>query len=332
MKRLPLILLLAFVLAQPHRGGIAYASDPSARPFWTEQAMFRFGDELFFTGSGSCAASPEEGRQRAYEAAVREMQNFTHTAELGGMALETQMIFEEPDPPNCPDHTITVWRLLRGDAKRLHAIARHGGMPSQPDAPATERKGPLDLTPKVGMTKDEVFNTFGQPKTITMKRGTNDVLWEYPAIRLKFLFDQDGALKTWGMGRARGGGNEPALVVPGPRARLPVQPTGTGEGSVDLTEKLQKLQTEKPQDELKDRAERTCDGRWPGDAAMQRRCTDYEYELLHKRQRLNEDALARQLDLIPSRCKMRWPRNEAQQLACEENERDRLQRAFAGRQ
>jgi len=38
-------------------------------PFWTEQAMFRFGEDMFFTGRATCVASAEDGRQRAYNAA-----------------------------------------------------------------------------------------------------------------------------------------------------------------------------------------------------------------------------------------------------------------------
>ena len=43
------------------------------RPFWTEQALFHFGDDVFFTGRASCAPNVEEGRQRAYLAAVQEV-------------------------------------------------------------------------------------------------------------------------------------------------------------------------------------------------------------------------------------------------------------------
>jgi hypothetical protein len=36
-------------------------SDEPTRPFWTEQATFRFDDELFFTGRASCSPRAEEG-------------------------------------------------------------------------------------------------------------------------------------------------------------------------------------------------------------------------------------------------------------------------------
>ena len=49
----------------------------SNRPFWTEQAMFRFGEDMFFTGRATCVASAEDGRQRAYNAALQEILNYT---------------------------------------------------------------------------------------------------------------------------------------------------------------------------------------------------------------------------------------------------------------
>ena len=36
---------------------LANATTP---PFWTEQAIFRFADDLFFIGRASCAGTPEE--------------------------------------------------------------------------------------------------------------------------------------------------------------------------------------------------------------------------------------------------------------------------------
>src|SRR5678815_5625596 len=45
----------------------------SNRPFWAEQSMFRFGEDLFFTGRATCVSSAEEGRQRAYNTALQEI-------------------------------------------------------------------------------------------------------------------------------------------------------------------------------------------------------------------------------------------------------------------
>ena len=70
------------------------------RPFWTEQALFHFGDDVFFTGRASCAPNVEEGRQRAYRAAVQEVKNFAQVQEVGGFPLDTQMVFEDLHPPD----------------------------------------------------------------------------------------------------------------------------------------------------------------------------------------------------------------------------------------
>ena len=69
----------------------------SNRPFWTEQAMFRFGEDLFFTGRATCVSSAEDGRQRAYNAAFQEILNYTRTKEVLGIPIETQMIYEEDE-------------------------------------------------------------------------------------------------------------------------------------------------------------------------------------------------------------------------------------------
>jgi hypothetical protein len=73
----------------------------SNRPFWTEQAMFRFGEDMFFTGRATCMASAEDGRQRAYNAALQEILNYTRTKDVIGIPIETQMIYEEDDSDNC---------------------------------------------------------------------------------------------------------------------------------------------------------------------------------------------------------------------------------------
>jgi hypothetical protein len=73
----------------------------SNRPFWTEQAMFRFGDDLFFTGRATCVSSSEDGRQRAYNAALQEILNYTRTKEVVGIPIETQMVYEEENSDSC---------------------------------------------------------------------------------------------------------------------------------------------------------------------------------------------------------------------------------------
>src|SRR5438105_14728576 len=96
----------------------------SNRPFWTEQAMFRFGEDMFFTGRATCMASAEEGRQRSYNAALQEILNYTRTKEVVGIPIETQMIYEENDSDSCRSRQVSVWRLLRAPASRLDKLNR----------------------------------------------------------------------------------------------------------------------------------------------------------------------------------------------------------------
>ena len=149
----------------------------ASRPFWTQQAMFRFGEDLFFVGRATCAPTAEVGRQRAYYAAIQEIQNYARVAEIVNVQIETQMIYEEPNSESCREGQMSVWRLLRAPAQRLDRLNRIALQQST----LQETKGSgagfyqkvRDLTPKVGMHKDEIFESFGQPRSITMfQKGT----------------------------------------------------------------------------------------------------------------------------------------------------------------
>src|SRR5262249_33493371 len=74
----------------------------SRRPFWTEQAMFRFGGELYFVGVASCARTAEEGRARAFEEALIELRGYAQDRDTSRLFPDTQMIYEEPNSPACP--------------------------------------------------------------------------------------------------------------------------------------------------------------------------------------------------------------------------------------
>ncbi len=147
-------------------------SDAPTRPFWTEQAMFRFGDELFFTGRASCARRAEEGRQKAYEAAVQEVLNYTQARRLTGVPIETQMLFEESGTTTgCPSETVTVWRLLRILKVPLEALAKRDRQSVSQIGSETEPTfQPIrDLTLRAGMTREEIRERFGQPRSVMMR-------------------------------------------------------------------------------------------------------------------------------------------------------------------
>src|SRR5207237_4347280 len=46
--------------------GIPAQAEPLNRPSWAEQAMFRFGEDLFLVGQASGSKRDEEGRQNAF--------------------------------------------------------------------------------------------------------------------------------------------------------------------------------------------------------------------------------------------------------------------------
>ena len=96
----------------------------SHRPFWTEQAMFRFGGELYFVGVASCARTAEEGRTRAFEAALTELRGYAQDRDTSRLLVATQMIYEEPNSPACPHGSTSVWRLLRVDQSQLAHLPR----------------------------------------------------------------------------------------------------------------------------------------------------------------------------------------------------------------
>lgn len=96
------------------------ASARDARPFWTEKSAFIEGDELFVVGIASKAKTAEDGRQQAFERGKIELMNYAQvtTLEAKGLAIETQMTFEEPNA----DGSVTVYRLLRVPLEKLLAI------------------------------------------------------------------------------------------------------------------------------------------------------------------------------------------------------------------
>lgn len=88
---------------------IAVAGD---RPDWTERAMFTWGEETYFVGVATCARSLEEGRERSYEAARRELAHYMWPT----TPVTTQRIFEERPGEGCAPGQVNVWRLLKFDS------------------------------------------------------------------------------------------------------------------------------------------------------------------------------------------------------------------------
>jgi len=176
--------------------GIPAQAEPLNRPFWAEQAMFRFGEELFFVGQASCAKSTEEGRQKAFAQGVQELLNYAQASSPAGVEIATQMVFEESSPSGCPSGTVTVWRLLRVDAEKVAKVtktARYGFRPDVSHPPIS----PRELTPHIGMSQHDILARFGRPWSISIISSGGEIKWEYPTSGLTLSLDQDNFLTGW---------------------------------------------------------------------------------------------------------------------------------------
>jgi hypothetical protein len=177
----------------------AALADSPARPFWTEQAMFRFGEDLFFAGQASCAKTAEEGRQRAFRHALQELLNYAQAASANGLAIATQMVFQELDSPGCPGGTVTVWRLLRIEAEKVQKLAAltRRALPSPTPSTTIGGVAPRDLTPRLGMSREEIQERFGRPWSILLRKNGLEVSLEYPRFGLTLVLNRDNLVKNW---------------------------------------------------------------------------------------------------------------------------------------
>jgi len=258
----------------------AASSDTVLRPFWTEQAMFRFGDEIFFTGRASCAPSAEEGRQRAYDSAVREVLNYTRATKLVGMPIETQMLFEEPPGAGCPSGGVTVWRLLRIPRLPLNAIAaeaRDGLTPRLRDGDSRTRV--KDLSLRIGMSREEVWKRFGQPRSVMMRRSTSEIHYDYPQFGLTLALDPGGSLLHWHLAAPQSAAASRPSPYDWPEEGSSKQIASAP--PLDLTDRLRELEERNAQ-ELGEDARAICARRWRRNTEMQRTCEPYEYEHLKR--------------------------------------------------
>ncbi|MFO0732999.1 MAG: hypothetical protein U0361_18945 [Nitrospiraceae bacterium] len=206
------------------------------RPFWTEQAVFHFADDVFFTGRASCAPNVEEGRQRAYFTAVQEIKNFTRAAEVEGFQIDTQMVFEDMHPTDCANGLVTVWRLLRAPRTALDQLTRRSNRSAPRDISpsAAQVKAIRNLTPRIGMLRDEVFTRYGLPRSIWAKPDTGELIWDYSQFGLTMVFNHDDMLTRWKLNGPNPRSSQEAVAEPArasqsAEAELP---------AVDLTERL----------------------------------------------------------------------------------------------
>jgi hypothetical protein len=233
----------------------------SIHPFWTEQAMFRFGDEMFFAGRASCAPSVEEGRQRAYEAAIQEIRNFTRSNDIAGIMIETQMVYEATESPDCASTKVNVWRLLRVQTADVERLARRAGSANSLSHPSSLAQTVPDRTLQVGMSHDEIWERVGQPRSISILPQSHQAVWEFPQFGLTLVLDEEERLKSWKLIGHR-------LTSPDsmpPVSHPPTHTTQIKEAPViDLTDRLRVLEEETHAEHLRE-ALHICATRFPKD-------------------------------------------------------------------
>lgn len=250
------------------------------RPFWTEQALFHFGDDVFFTGRSSCAPNVEEGRQRAYLAALQEVKNFTRTQEIGGFPLDTQMIFEDTHPADCAQGLVTVWRLLRAPRTALDSLARRAapGKPADISPILAQVAAVRNLTPRVGMLRDEVWNRYGLPRSIWARPEKGELIWDYSQFGLTIVFNQDDVLTRWRLTGPHPRSSEDTAPAP-----QPDPPPGKDLPTIDLTARLQQLEEQQDLERHRE-AQRYCSLRFADVPASLRptqgTCEQREYQRL----------------------------------------------------
>lgn len=265
------------------------AGNLDTRPFWTEQAVFHFGDDVFFTGRASCAPNSEEGRQRAYGSALQEVKNYVYASEVSGFPIDTQMIFEEPRSADCAPESVTVWRLLRVPRTALEALTRGSGTSLGRDISPydTQTRVIRNLTPRVGMLRDEIWQRYGQPRSVWMNPETGEARWEYPRFGMILTLDHDDILTHWKLSRPHSRVEEPS------GAHMPDKKTMSAQDlpAIDLTDRLRELEERQDRD-YRQQASEYCAARFPSplheSMAQQRlNCIQREYERLKYARRTN---------------------------------------------
>jgi hypothetical protein len=209
------------------------SADSLKRPVWTEQAMFQFGNDSFFVGQSSCAKTSEEGRQHSFTHGVQELLNYAQIQDVLGLYVDTQMVFEETDSPGCQHNTVTVWRLLRVETDRLAKLtttSRRLGT-GERDQPAPT---PQHHALSIGMSRDEIFDRFGLPASITMHHD-NGFTWEYRRFGFAVEFDRHMFVKSWTIPGAR-------TMESQPRRTAQSLPVPSDAPIVDLTPRLRDLE------------------------------------------------------------------------------------------
>lgn len=73
----------------------AKPSPTQKAPGWTKRSNYIKGDQVYFVGVASNVADVTEGRNKALEAVTQEVRDYTNSADVSSIPLQTHMTYEE---------------------------------------------------------------------------------------------------------------------------------------------------------------------------------------------------------------------------------------------
>ncbi|RPH81493.1 MAG: hypothetical protein EHM80_02160 [Nitrospiraceae bacterium] len=188
-----------------------------------------------------------------------------------------------------------------------------------------------DLTPKIGMFKDDAFELFGQSKTVSIMRNGTEVHWEYPRFGLTLIFDANGYLIRWkqvGQGTSQLGDGSSAhrkSEFVGLEGSVdPAKKKKDEEESMDLSKRLEKMQLESKDREKETDADRYCERAYPRDRQLQNSCIQYETDKRKHLSMAGGDVRSDVDRAAKIMCAGRWANNMTLQESCQKFERERI--------
>lgn len=307
----------------------AFAAVP-APPFWTELALFRFGEDLFFVGGASCAPTVQAGRDQAFQRGLQQVQQYGRLLSTVGLTVNTQAVYYGRAASGCPEKTVSVWRLVRLNAEQMTALPK-AARSGPAEEPSTAPPDPPDLTPRIGMSRIEIMNRFGQASSMKTRRERGDIVWEYQDFGLSLEVDGDGVLKGWTLARpwARVAGS-PIHKGMTPDTKPETRPAQAQDAPpLDLRERRRgpgiapARQPASPA--LAEAIRANCERRWSTDLSRRATCEHDQYEGFQELSRARPQGIApEQFELIQADCEKRWPDDFSLRAACQRNDIDRI--------
>jgi hypothetical protein len=200
---------------------------------------------------------------------------------------------------------------------------------------AGQPKQVRDLTPKIGMYKDDAFEFFGQPQTVSMLRsGGGEASWEYSKFGLTLVFDKNGYLVRWkhlGPSSSQQGDWNHSDYA-GLEGSIEPQAKKKGEDqAVDLSKRLEKMQLESRGRQEETDAIKYCERAYARDAKLQYSCIQYETEKTKQFSSPTGDIAMDADRTAKVICANRWPNDMALRGSCQSFERERILKAQSRR-